>query len=71
MKTLAQLRPSIEQLSQAEQIELMALLDELIHKKETNSATKHQITELNGLGKEIWQNINIEQYLEEERKQWD
>lgn len=32
---------------------------------------KHSILEFEGLGKELWQGINVEQYIEEERKSWD
>lgn len=32
---------------------------------------KHSILELRGLGKEIWEGIDVEQYLNEERNSWD
>jgi hypothetical protein len=30
----------------------------------------HSITELKGLGKELWQEIDVEKYIEEERSSW-
>lgn len=32
---------------------------------------QHSILELEGLGKELWQGIDVDQYLEEERNSWD
>ena len=31
----------------------------------------HDITELKGLGKELWEQIDVDAYLEEERNSWD
>ena len=31
---------------------------------------KHSIMELEGLGKELWQGIDVEKYIEEERNSW-
>jgi hypothetical protein len=30
----------------------------------------HSIMELKGLGKELWQGIDVEKYIEEERSSW-
>jgi hypothetical protein len=30
----------------------------------------HSIMELKGLGKELWQGINVEKYIEEDRSSW-
>ncbi len=32
---------------------------------------KHSILEFEGMGKELWQGIDVEQYIEEERNSWD
>jgi hypothetical protein len=32
---------------------------------------KHRITEFKGLGKELWQGIDVEKYIDEERNSWD
>jgi hypothetical protein len=31
----------------------------------------HDITELRGLGKEVWQNIDAQDYVDSERDAWD
>ncbi|MCL2072396.1 MAG: hypothetical protein FWH18_00585 [Marinilabiliaceae bacterium] len=33
--------------------------------------THHQLTELKGLGKEIWQKCDVENYVQNERASWD
>ncbi len=58
-----------QQLSVTEQLRLAAAL--------TNSAAlsdravAHRITDLKGLGKAIWEGVDAEQYVEEERASWD
>lgn len=32
---------------------------------------QHSLWELEGLGKELWQGIDVDQYLNEERNSWD
>lgn len=34
------------------------------------STSSHQLTELSGMGSDIWENIDIDQYIRKER-QWD
>ena len=31
----------------------------------------HSITELKGLGKEVWEGIDVKEYIREERRLWD
>ena len=33
--------------------------------------TKHNLTELRGLGKDIWQNRDIDSYIQNERALWE
>lgn len=35
------------------------------------SNKKHKIVELAGLGKEIWQDEDIQEYVDKERSSWD
>jgi hypothetical protein len=37
----------------------------------SGAKTNHQLTELRGLGKEIWQNCDIDNYIQTERASWD
>ena len=32
---------------------------------------KRQLSELKGLGKELWQKVDVEKYLNEERNSWE
>jgi len=36
----------------------------------SNTKTKHNLTELRGLGKEVWQNQDIDTYIQSERASW-
>lgn len=35
------------------------------------SEPEHEITELRGLGKEVWRNIDAQEYIKAERDSWD
>jgi len=37
---------------------------------ERSLQTKHNITELAGLGKEIWKDVDAQKYIDEERSSW-
>ena len=37
----------------------------------SSAKTKHNLTELRGLGKEMWQNRDIDSYIQNERALWD
>ena len=52
---------------------VLQLLVDLVDLLKRPLATKplHSILELQGLGKEIWERIDVDQYLEDERNSWD
>ncbi len=56
-------------LSADEQQELVTRLMSTL--KSTRKGEKHQLSELQGLGKELWQQIDSTQYLHDLRKEWD
>lgn len=58
------------QLTPDEQLELLEELAAMVRQKFTVKP-KHSIMELKGLGKEIWEGIDVEKYIEEERSSWD
>ena len=43
----------------------------IVRQKMAARPKKHSIKELRGLGKEIWQGIDVKKYIEEERNSWD
>lgn len=40
------------------------------HAGRKNGAT-HRITDLRGLGKEVWQGVDADEFVAKERKSWD
>ena len=53
-----------------ERIELRELLNALI-KVDEDKKPKRSLMELSGLGKEIWQGIDTDAYINEMRDEWD
>ncbi|GAC1468471.1 MAG: hypothetical protein PVSMB5_13620 [Ktedonobacteraceae bacterium] len=60
----------VQHLSPEEQLRLLEDLMDLL-KRQTSSRPLHSILELEGLGKEVWEGIDVDQYLEEERNSWN
>lgn len=60
---------SASQLTTDDQLKLLA---ELVTRMRENSQPrpKRSITELRGLGKEIWQGIDAQEYVNQERDSW-
>ncbi|HOT91166.1 MAG TPA: hypothetical protein PLJ78_17720 [Anaerolineae bacterium] len=57
-------------LGREEQLQLLeALTQWLRHTPKTQ--TSHSILELRGLGKDIWQNMDVDAYINQERDSWD
>ncbi len=42
-----------------------------ILEREMGRPRKHKISELKGLGKALWRRVDVERYLERERRSWD
>ncbi len=63
----------IKPLPQSEQIKLLAkIAQELANGKETKEPTeKRSIMELHGLGAEIWEGIDAQEYVNELRSEWE
>ena len=48
------------------------LLEELIAAlRQSEPSKKHSIMEFEGLGAEMWRQIDVDRYLEEERNSWE
>lgn len=62
----------IKPLAEAEQLQLVELI---VHQLAAVAADEPQkqrsLLELEGLGAEMWQGIDAQQYVEELRKEWD
>ncbi|HLJ34380.1 MAG TPA: hypothetical protein VKU38_12035 [Ktedonobacteraceae bacterium] len=53
--------------------EQLQLIEDLISvaRHKVHAKPAHSITELEGLGKEIWEGIDVAQYINDERNSWD
>ena len=65
-----------EVLSRAQSLtpdEQLRLIEELaaIIRRQITARPKHSVTEFRGMGKEVWEGIDVEKYIEEERNSWD
>lgn len=61
----------IEYLGYSEQMELLEKLVGVVKKKSIVSNRTHTITDLKGLGKEMWKSVNVEEYINKERDSWE
>lgn len=62
----------IKPLSSHEQLKLVALIArELVRVIETTNSPQRSLMELHGLGAEIWEGIDAQEYVNELRKEWD
>lgn len=70
-----EMRNNLQQLSLDEQLRLLEDLATQIRQqlalKQVPPKRKHDITELRGLGKEIWEGVDVAKYINEERDSWD
>ena len=60
-----------QRLTPDEQLKLVEDLVANIRRQGTARPKKHSIMELKGLGKEIWKDVDVEKYINEERNSWD
>ena len=60
----------VEHLAPDDQLRLMEQLATLL-RRHTATQIKHSVMELQGLGKEIWQGVDAQEYVDEERDAWN
>ena len=65
------LRESLAKAGHRTPEEVMELALELLAEKEAHPAGSTSILQLQGLGKEIWQGIDAQQYVDQERAAWN
>ncbi len=76
---MALLRPEeiyelhIKPLPPAERLRLVAIVAQDLAAQPLGPAEKHQrnIMDLHGLGKDLWEGIDAQEYVNELRKEWD
>ena len=60
-----------QHLTTEEQLQLIEELAALIRRQGVMRSKKHSIMELKGLGKEIWEGVDVEKYIDDERNLWE
>jgi len=61
---------SVESLSRPEQLRLISDLAEYL-RAHAEPETRTSILELQGLGKDIWQGVDAQEYVDRERASWN
>ncbi len=67
--TYLQIQQLLPYLTDEERTQLLEELKSMV--EDVEKRPKHQITELQGLGKEIWEGIDAQEYVDRERSSWD
>jgi hypothetical protein len=70
MSSYETVRRQVESLTINDQLRLLEDLVKLI-RQQTTTQPKHSILELRGLGKEIWQGMDAQTYVNQERDAWN
>ncbi len=60
----------VEKLNHAEQLRLLEQIAVLIRNKTTIKTTR-SILEIQGMGKDVWKNIDAQKYVDKERDSWN
>lgn len=70
MATYQDIRRQVENLTPDEQLRLLEELAAIVRRRMAPKP-KRSIMELEGLGKEIWQGIDAQEYVNQERTSWN
>lgn len=69
MTTYRQILEQIQHLAPDEQIQLLKHLEAVVRGRE-KSVPRHDIMEFKGIAKELWKDVDVQKYIEEERNSW-
>ena len=70
VKTYQEVLSQVERLSPDDQLRLVEQLAGKLRQQMAAGKTR-KVTELKGLGKEIWREIDVQQYIDQERDSWN
>jgi hypothetical protein len=70
MTNYLQIRHQLESLTSDEQLRLLEDIAAIIRRRNISSP-RHSIMELEGLGQEIWQGVDAQEYVDRERDSWN
>jgi len=65
------IREEIRTMDQAELLELLDVIAEQIRKQERHGAVRGRLSELYGLGSDVWEGVDPIAYLRQERDAWE
>jgi hypothetical protein len=71
MMTMAEILQQAKTLSGQERKELVKLLIDSLDAPEAAPCQQRRLAELRGLGKEIWEGIDAQEYVDQLRNEWD
>ena len=69
--TFAEILQQAKTLSRPERKELVKLLVDSLDVPEAVPRQQRRLSELRGLGKEIWEDIDAQEYVDQLRSEWD
>ena len=69
--TMAEILQHAKTLSGQERKELVKLLVDSLDVPEVSPRQQRRLSELRGLGKEIWEGIDAQEYVDQLRNEWD
>ena len=69
--TIAEILQQAKTLSIHDRKELVQLLVDTLKSPETAPRRQRRLSELRGLGKEIWEGIDAQEYVNQLRSEWD
>lgn len=70
MSTYDQVLKMTKRLNLPEQLQLLEILSRMVRDQVTE-AKPHSIMELEGLGAEIWRDVDAQTYIDQERASWE
>lgn len=70
MANYLEIRHQVENLTPDEQLRLLEELSSIVRRR-ILPKPRHSIMELEGLGKEIWQGVDAQEYVNWERASWN
>ena len=68
--TYEEILAGVRKLEPVEQLRLLETLAVLVRQRVT-AGRQHSILELRGLGKEIWEGVDAQEYVNQERESWN
>ncbi len=69
--TLEYVLKAAKKLSVADQLKLISLISEDISHQALERTRRHKLMDLAGVGSELWEGIEAQEYVRQERESWE